>query len=166
MKNSGHSRRSPIGSRPTFRLCHFGSRSICKDCVILDRGQLLVFALNSTWRRLMHKFNVGDVVIVNDGLFSGEVHIIEDIFTTENRPMLSFSFNGMTEHIESIHVTPVKSLMDPELKAKWVAALRSGAFNQGHDRMCDNEEGDPEDSNFCCLGVLCKVADFKPVNWR
>lgn len=42
--------------------------------------------------------------------------------------------------------------MDPELKAKWVAALRSGEYKQGRRalRSVANE--------FCCLGVLCEVA--------
>lgn len=41
--------------------------------------------------------------------------------------------------------------MNPELKAKWVAALRSGKYEQGHEYL--NKDG-----KFCCLGVLCDVA--------
>lgn len=43
--------------------------------------------------------------------------------------------------------------MDQELKAKWVAALRSGQYKQGdgclHDKASDT---------YCCLGVLLTVA--------
>lgn len=46
--------------------------------------------------------------------------------------------------------------MDAELKAKWIAALRSGEYKQGRDRLrCGN--------TFCCLGVFADVAGFK---WR
>jgi hypothetical protein len=41
--------------------------------------------------------------------------------------------------------------MDPDLKAKWVAALRSGRFRQARMKL-RSEDG------FCCLGVLCVVA--------
>lgn len=41
--------------------------------------------------------------------------------------------------------------MNPELKAKWVAALRSGKFQQGRGQLRKGDE-------YCCLGVLCKVA--------
>jgi hypothetical protein len=43
--------------------------------------------------------------------------------------------------------------MKAELKQKWVAALRSGKYTQGHKqlRTVSNE--------YCCLGVLCDVFD-------
>lgn len=41
--------------------------------------------------------------------------------------------------------------MDKEIKAKWIAALRSGEYIQGISSF--EREG-----KFCCLGVLCKVA--------
>lgn len=50
--------------------------------------------------------------------------------------------------------------MNPEVKAKWLAALRSGDYGQGKSelRSADGEA-------FCCLGVLCDlhagVADEK-----
>ena len=46
--------------------------------------------------------------------------------------------------------------LDPEVKAKWVAALRSGEYPQGagHLKVQMNNEPDPR---FCCLGVLCDV---------
>jgi hypothetical protein len=45
--------------------------------------------------------------------------------------------------------------MDPALKARWIAALRSGKYKQGIGYL--------EYSNkFCCLGVLCLVQDRQP----
>lgn len=41
--------------------------------------------------------------------------------------------------------------MDANLKEKWVAALRSGDYEQCQSRFEFN-------GGFCCLGVLCKVA--------
>lgn len=38
------------------------------------------------------------------------------------------------------------------LKARWVAALRSGEYKQGEGQLRRNEE-------YCCLGVLCDVMD-------
>ena len=42
--------------------------------------------------------------------------------------------------------------MNPEVKEKWVAALRSGKYQQGRGVLRT-----PEDS-FCSLGVLCDLA--------
>lgn len=44
--------------------------------------------------------------------------------------------------------------MDAELKAKWVAALRSGKYAQGRAHLNLN-------GRYCCLGVLCEVADYR-----
>jgi len=41
--------------------------------------------------------------------------------------------------------------MNPEIKAKWVAALRSGVYKQTRENLKD-------DDGFCCLGVLCKIS--------
>jgi hypothetical protein len=47
--------------------------------------------------------------------------------------------------------------MDAELKAKWVAALRSDRYKQGmHYLRCGDE-------TFCCLGVLGDIA--APERW-
>ncbi len=46
--------------------------------------------------------------------------------------------------------------MQAELKAKWVAALRSGKYQQSSDAL-RTEDG------FCCLGVLCDIVD--PEGW-
>lgn len=47
--------------------------------------------------------------------------------------------------------------MDPEVKARWVAALRSGDYEQGAHALRTN------DNRYCCLGVLCDVVD--PAGW-
>lgn len=44
-------------------------------------------------------------------------------------------------------------MMDANLKAKWVEALRSGDFKQAQTEL-HNSASD----SYCCLGVLCKVA--------
>lgn len=41
--------------------------------------------------------------------------------------------------------------MNPEIKAKWIEALRSGKYKQGQNRLRSI------DNHFCCLGVLCDV---------
>lgn len=40
--------------------------------------------------------------------------------------------------------------MNPEIKQKWVDALRSGNYHQGEGSLKDNDK-------FCCLGVLCDL---------
>jgi len=42
--------------------------------------------------------------------------------------------------------------MDPDIKAEWVADLRSGEYAQGMGYLCKTDEG------FCCLGVLSEQA--------
>ena len=39
----------------------------------------------------------------------------------------------------------------PEIKKRWVDALRSGQYKQGQNRL---KSGD----RFCCLGVLCDLS--------
>ncbi len=46
--------------------------------------------------------------------------------------------------------------MNPEIRARWVAALRSGEYEQGTNRL---RQGD----QFCCLGVLCDLAERENV---
>lgn len=43
--------------------------------------------------------------------------------------------------------------MDPNIKAQWVAALRSGEYKQGKYVLHNVDE-----NTFCCLGVLCDLA--------
>ena len=40
--------------------------------------------------------------------------------------------------------------MDPVLKKKWVAALRSGKYEQGKEALRNGDK-------YCCLGVLCEI---------
>lgn len=47
--------------------------------------------------------------------------------------------------------------LDPEFKAKWIAALRSGEYRQGKHYL-------REGSRFCCLGVACNLID--PGAWE
>jgi hypothetical protein len=46
-------------------------------------------------------------------------------------------------------VTPLD--MDPGIRARWTAALRSGDYEQGRGAL-------RTDYGFCCLGVLCDLA--------
>ena len=48
--------------------------------------------------------------------------------------------------------------MDPELKSRWVAALRSGKYAQGRHSLRS------ADDKFCCLGVLADV--LAPEDWE
>lgn len=41
--------------------------------------------------------------------------------------------------------------MNPELKTKWLTALRSGDYKQGKERLKN------VDGTMCCLGVLCDL---------
>ena len=41
--------------------------------------------------------------------------------------------------------------MKPDIKEKWVTALRSGDYKQGKGRLRTVE------GHFCCLGVLCDI---------
>jgi hypothetical protein len=48
--------------------------------------------------------------------------------------------------------------LDPEFKAKWIAALRSGEYKQGNEILFDEEL-----NTHCCLGVACRVAGVDPL---
>lgn len=48
--------------------------------------------------------------------------------------------------------------MNPELKAKWVEALRSGQYQQGSYHLRSEKD------EYCCLGVLCAI--FPGVTWE
>lgn len=45
--------------------------------------------------------------------------------------------------------------MNPDVKARWVAALRSGDYQQWTGRLRLPADGTDE---FCCLGVLCDIS--------
>lgn len=44
-------------------------------------------------------------------------------------------------------------MMNAELKAEWIAALRSGDYKQGKSFLKN------DDGTFCCLGVLCDIME-------
>lgn len=48
-------------------------------------------------------------------------------------------------------------LKDPVLEAKWLEALRSGKYEQGHYDL-------RRKNGYCCLGVLCDIID--PSAWN
>jgi hypothetical protein len=50
-----------------------------------------------------------------------------------------------------------KMSMNPDVKAKWLEALRSGKYRQGGGFLKINGKNGAED-RFCCLGVLCELA--------
>lgn len=50
--------------------------------------------------------------------------------------------------------------MKPELKQRWVEALRSGKYEQGIHYLKLDANGT---SQYCCLGVLCEIAGKKLV---
>ena len=45
--------------------------------------------------------------------------------------------------------------MNPEIKAQWVAALRSGEYQQGTGSL---RRVNTDSDQYCCLGVLCQLA--------
>lgn len=55
--------------------------------------------------------------------------------------------------------------MDERIKNEWIAALTSGNYRQGNERLrwYDWEDSDAGES-FCCLGVLCDV--INPNGWN
>lgn len=51
--------------------------------------------------------------------------------------------------------------MNPEIKEKWLEALRSGDYQQGTGRL------KTIDGKFCCLGVLCDLyAKERGIEWK
>ncbi len=42
-------------------------------------------------------------------------------------------------------------MMNQDIKDKWIAALRSGKYQQGKYNL-------RKESSFCCLGVLCDIS--------
>jgi hypothetical protein len=49
--------------------------------------------------------------------------------------------------------------MNAEIKAKWVAALRSGKYAQTRGALCNTKvaEDHKQVLSYCCLGVLCDI---------
>lgn len=50
-------------------------------------------------------------------------------------------------------------MMKPEIKKRWVEALRSGEYQQAKDYLVSLE-------GYCCLGVLCEIAVQDGVVYR
>ncbi len=46
--------------------------------------------------------------------------------------------------------------MNLDIKAQWVAALRSGEYSQGRKILANL--GPNGETSYCCLGVLCEIA--------
>lgn len=54
----------------------------------------------------------------------------------------------------------LKTKMNPEVKQKWIDALRSGKYEQGSEKLRSV-------SGYCCLGVLCDLyAQEHNVEWE
>jgi hypothetical protein len=49
--------------------------------------------------------------------------------------------------------------VNPEVKTKWLTALRSGNYEQGKGALANN-------GRYCCLGVLCELAVQEGVTTR
>lgn len=49
--------------------------------------------------------------------------------------------------------------MNPEIKQKWVEALRSGRYKQGNNALLIQAQGG---ARYCCMGVLCEIVDGIP----
>lgn len=47
--------------------------------------------------------------------------------------------------------------MNPEVKEKWVSALRSGNYAQGKGQL-RRRNSFAHTTEFCCLGVVCEIA--------
>lgn len=53
--------------------------------------------------------------------------------------------------------------MNPEIKAKWLDALRSGEYRQGQN-VLKKSFSDNDKPQHCCLGVLCEIAIKEGLN--
>jgi hypothetical protein len=51
--------------------------------------------------------------------------------------------------------------MNPEIKIKWLDALRSGKYPKGKGRLrkTKTDVNGLENITYCCLGVLCDIID-------
>lgn len=53
--------------------------------------------------------------------------------------------------------------LPPEVKTKWLEALRSGKYTQTQGVLRRDKPADRRSAGHCCLGVLCDVID--PTRW-
>lgn len=51
--------------------------------------------------------------------------------------------------------TSTEVKLNPEIKTKWLEALRSGEYEQGKGYLHYEDQGE---QHYCCLGVLCEIA--------
>lgn len=51
--------------------------------------------------------------------------------------------------------------MNTEQKNAWIAALRSGEFQQTRGRLYNDGRDDDRPIGYCCLGVLAKINDYQ-----
>jgi hypothetical protein len=51
--------------------------------------------------------------------------------------------------------------VNPEVKTKWVAALRSGQYKQRTGYLRGPLAADNDEQGHCCLGVLCEIQGVK-----
>lgn len=69
-----------------------------------------------------------------------------------------------TDTIKRLLTGPMTTMthakLRPEVKAKWLAALRSGDYRQGQGLLHQISDGQ---HSFCCLGVLCDLAEKEGV---
>ncbi len=50
--------------------------------------------------------------------------------------------------------------MNPEIKQQWIAALKSGNYQQGKQALRNGDK-------YCCLGVLCDIySKEKNIEWQ
>jgi hypothetical protein len=49
-----------------------------------------------------------------------------------------------------------------EIMQKWIAALRSGEYQQGVELLAYKHDGG---TSYCCLGVLCDVINYPKKEW-
>lgn len=54
-----------------------------------------------------------------------------------------------------------KEKLPKRFKDRWVKMLRSGKYHQGQYRLRRNED-DCEVNSYCCLGVACLAAGYRP----
>lgn len=48
-------------------------------------------------------------------------------------------------------------MVNLERVQRWVDALESGEFKQAREKLTGESIDDPEESGYCCLGVLCEL---------
>lgn len=75
---------------------------------------------------------------------------------------LTRSILGIGDIITMSNEETKKFTLDPNLKAKWVDALKNGKYKQCKGRLKRKKSVTTPES-YCCLGVLCDTID--PSQW-